>query len=66
MLETPIICFEVLLQEREPLILIEFETEKVAPIKDLIVSPCIFVSTSPRVLEEERFPLFPWSSLILV
>ena len=55
-LEIPTICTEVLLRGREPLILVGFKTEKVAPVstKVLSVSPCIFISTSPRMLERRR------------
>ena len=31
-IKNPIICFEILLQEREPLILVNFEAEKMAPV----------------------------------
>ena len=51
--EIPIIYTEVLLRGMEPLILVAFKTEKVAPvsIRALTVSPFIIISTSPRVLE---------------
>ena len=41
---------------REPLILVAFKTEKVDPLsmRALIVSPCIFASIYPRVLEKRR------------
>ena len=52
-LESPTICTEVLFRGGEPLISVGFKTEKVAP-KVLIISPCIFISTSPRLLERRR------------
>ena len=55
-LESPTICTEVLFRGGEPLISVGFKTEKVAPVstKVLIISPCIFISTSPRLLERRR------------
>ena len=49
-------CVHTNISPREPLILVAFKTEKVDPVsmRALIVSPCIFTSTYPRVLEKRR------------
>ena len=49
-LEIPTICTEVLLWGREPLILVGFKTEKVAPVstKVLIVSLLVYSFLVPQ------------------